>query len=347
MKTTSEAQRGMRLYALLLRLYPAAFRRSFGAQMLQTFRDCYGGALEQEGRAGIGFWLALAVDELPIIVSEHAAAIREGVLTMVKQTSFGRQGVAAVLLGIAGVAVVLLAVPAGMLVYGLLAALVLAAGAGGLWLAAAKVMRRTDGVQSVPAGPAGLLKKWPLAAVAVGAPSAVALGFILVQLGQPDYGCAALAGATTSAPAAPQSAQDWFALGDYDYDRGNCDKAIADYGRAIALKPDFAEAYNNRGYTEMLLKDYAAALPDLDHAIQLRPNYLNALMNRGDIYNFYYQIDYTSAIADYDRVLALGAQAYEHTSLCGHRALALNRGNFAVAYPQGVLSLGASGCAPD
>ena len=345
MKTTREAQRGVRLYALLLRLYPSAFRRSFGAQMLQTFCDCYSEVLEQDGRAGIGFWLALAGDELPSIVSEHAAAIREGAFNMLKLMSVGREWVLAGLLGIIAMAAALLVIPAGLLVYGLCAALILVLGAGATRLAIAKEAQRASGAASVPAA-ALLPKRWRLAAVAVGTPSAVALGFFLMQTGQTDYACGPVSGATSSAPTALVSAQDWFARGDYDFDRGDCAKAIADYSQAIALKPNFAEAYNNRAYTQMLLKDYAAALPDLDHAIQLRPNYLNALMNRGDIYNFYYQIDYTSAIADYNRVLALGVQAYEHTSLCGHRALALNRGNFAIAYPQGVLSLGASGCAP-
>src|SRR5438046_849198 len=141
MKTPGQRQRAARFYALLIRLYPAAYQQSFGPQMLQTFRDYYDSVLEQEGRVGMGFWLALA-------------------------------------------------------------------------------------------------------AVALGAPSALALGIFLNQAGQTNYACAPVSGATSSAPAALISAQDWFARGDYDYDRGDCAKAIADYGQAIALKPDFAEAYN-------------------------------------------------------------------------------------------------------
>src|SRR5262249_22932099 len=80
----------------------------------------------------------------------------------------------------------------------------------------------------------------------------------------------------------------------------------------------------NRAYTHMQEGDYASALPDLDRAIQLRANYVNALMNRGDIYNYYYQIDYDKAIGDYDKVIALGAA--QDTSVCGHRILAVNRG---------------------
>lgn len=92
------------------------------------------------------------------------------------------------------------------------------------------------------------------------------------------------------------------------------------------LNPDFAEAYNNRAYTYMTMENYALALPDLDQAIRLRPDYVNALMNRGDIYNYYYNIDFDLAVADYDRVLAVDPEAPQHTSVCGHRLLAQHHG---------------------
>jgi tetratricopeptide (TPR) repeat protein len=139
---------------------------------------------------------------------------------------------------------------------------------------------------------------------------------------QPVIQCAP-SSAVSKPPASLVSASDYMALGDFEFDRGNCDGAITAYSRAIALNPDFAEAYNNRAYAYMTKKDYAHALPDLDRAIALRPTYVNALMNRGDIHNYYYDIDYDLAIADYDRVIALGAR---NTSVCGHRMLAVNHG---------------------
>jgi tetratricopeptide (TPR) repeat protein len=132
--------------------------------------------------------------------------------------------------------------------------------------------------------------------------------------------------ATSAPPAAHITAADYMAQGDYDFDLGNYTRAITDYTRAIALNPSFAEAYNNRAYTYMKLEQYALALPDLDQAIRLRPNYVNALMNRGDIYNYYYDIDYTRAISDYDRVLSLDPSAAHSTSVCGHRMLAAHHG---------------------
>lgn len=70
----------------------------------------------------------------------------------------------------------------------------------------------------------------------------------------------------------------------------------------------------------MRQQNYAAALTDLNRAIDLRPNYVNALMNRGDIYNYYFDVDRQKAIADYARVIALGATA--NSNVCGHRMVA-------------------------
>jgi tetratricopeptide (TPR) repeat protein len=144
---------------------------------------------------------------------------------------------------------------------------------------------------------------------------------------QPVVSCAsAPKNPSLTPPATLETAQDYLAQGNYVYEQGDCDKAIANYTRAIEINPNFAEAYNNRAYIYMVKKDYAAALPDLDYALQIRPNYVNALMNRGDIYNYYYEINYEHAVADYDRVLSIDPNAAEHTSVCGHRLLALNHG---------------------
>lgn len=131
---------------------------------------------------------------------------------------------------------------------------------------------------------------------------------------------------TATPPAQLNTAADYLAQGDYELERGNPSQALAAYSRAIELDPASAQAYNNRAYVFMTLQDYAHALPDLDKALALRPDYVNALMNRGDIYNYYYAIDYDRAVADYDRVLAADPDAPAHTSVCGHRLLALQHG---------------------
>ncbi|MCL4338449.1 tetratricopeptide repeat protein [Patescibacteria group bacterium] len=144
---------------------------------------------------------------------------------------------------------------------------------------------------------------------------------------QSDLQCSSTHKTTTRPPLSLKTAQDYFLLGNYDYDRGNCRQAVLDYSKSIEIDSSFTQSYNNRAYTSMRLRNFKDALPDLDKAIQLNPNYINALMNRGDIHNYYYQIDRQSAIADYRRVIALtDSDTRQQTSVCGHLFLAEHNG---------------------
>ena len=58
-------------------------------------------------------------------------------------------------------------------------------------------------------------------------------------------------------------------------------EAISDYDEAIHLKPDYAEAYNNRGVVKRELGQYEDAIADFDKAIRLKLNYTKAYYNRG------------------------------------------------------------------
>lgn len=48
--------------------------------------------------------------------------------------------------------------------------------------------------------------------------------------------------------------------------RGKYDRALAEYGAAIELAPDYAYAYANRGYARFDIGDIAGAFPDLARA---------------------------------------------------------------------------------
>ncbi|TAL04548.1 MAG: glycosyltransferase family 41 protein [Rhodospirillaceae bacterium] len=61
------------------------------------------------------------------------------------------------------------------------------------------------------------------------------------------------------------------------------DDALASYDRAIALNPDYAEAFNNRGTLLSRLKRHDEALSDFDRAILLRPEFPEAFNNRGNV----------------------------------------------------------------
>ena len=51
---------------------------------------------------------------------------------------------------------------------------------------------------------------------------------------------------------------------------------MRDYDQAIALKPDYAEAYINIGNIHAAAKRYAEAMRDYDQAIALKPDYAEA-----------------------------------------------------------------------
>ena len=65
------------------------------------------------------------------------------------------------------------------------------------------------------------------------------------------------------------------------YELGRHEAAVADYDEAIRLKPDYAEAYSNRGEAKQKLRQYEAAVDDCNEAIRLKPNYAEAYNNRG------------------------------------------------------------------
>lgn len=167
--------------------------------------------------------------------------------------------------------------------------------------------------------------------VAIGATAIVAcvlLSFIAFGMytstTAPDTQCTTAHAIPSRPLAAPKTAADYFFQGNYDYDTGDCKRAILDYTQAITRNPDYVEAFNNRAYTYMRMKDYKDALPDLDRAIQINSRYIQALMNRGDIHNYYYHIDRQAAIADYERVISLTNN--RDTSVCGHLFLAKHNG---------------------
>jgi tetratricopeptide (TPR) repeat protein len=148
---------------------------------------------------------------------------------------------------------------------------------------------------------------------------------------KPDQQCTTSHAPTTQKPITIKTATDYLTQGDWEYEKGDCDDAITSYSKAIEMNPEYAEAYNNRAYTYMRMRDYPKALTDLDKAIDIRPKYIHARMNRGDIYNYYYAIDREKAIIDYNVVLSLGRK--NQLGVCGHRLLAKNNGwNFNVLF---------------
>ena len=79
--------------------------------------------------------------------------------------------------------------------------------------------------------------------------------------------------------------------------------ALATYDRALAVRPDYADALNNRGLTLDALHQFEDALVSYDQAIALKPDYAEAFYNRGNALQELKRFD--EALASYDKALAL------------------------------------------
>jgi Tfp pilus assembly protein PilF len=100
------------------------------------------------------------------------------------------------------------------------------------------------------------------------------------------------------------------------YVLGNYRQAIEDYGRAIEIRPGYAEAYFNRGVAYNNLGNYGHAIDDYGRAIEIKPGYIEAYTNRG---NAYIGLDhYRQAIYDFDRAIKINPgypEAYNNRSV--------------------------------
>ena len=68
------------------------------------------------------------------------------------------------------------------------------------------------------------------------------------------------------------------------YERREYELALKDYNKAIAIKKDYADAYNNRAKLYFNNKDYDKSLRDLAKVIELDPDHYYPYYNRGKIY---------------------------------------------------------------
>ena len=106
--------------------------------------------------------------------------------------------------------------------------------------------------------------------------------------------------------------------------QGAYDKALADYTQAIQLDPKNAEALYDRGTAYYNMSANEQGLENFNHAIELNPRYEMAYFNRANIYLTLN--DYDQALADDDKALELNPQ---HTDIYNNRGLAyLAKGDF-------------------
>lgn len=116
------------------------------------------------------------------------------------------------------------------------------------------------------------------------------------------------------------SAYDHFLRGNSYFEIEEYDQAILEYTSAIALGPDYAETYNNRGLAYSRNEAYDRAIEDFNEAIRLRPGSI-AYNNRGNAYGHKGKRD--RAIEDYNEAIRLRpdyAEAYFNRGITyGHK----------------------------
>jgi tetratricopeptide (TPR) repeat protein len=94
--------------------------------------------------------------------------------------------------------------------------------------------------------------------------------------------------------------------------KGQYDKAISEYNKAISLNPTFASAYTSRGVAYAQSGDqYNQAISDFSKAIEISPQFAKAYKDRG--FAYYKKGQYDQAIIDYGKALEINpryADAY-------------------------------------
>ncbi len=99
-------------------------------------------------------------------------------------------------------------------------------------------------------------------------------------------------------------AKQWFAIGYQHTLNKEHDSAIEAYTNAIALDPNFVQAYNNRGSAYINKGQYDRAIEDYSKAIALDPNYAEAYNNRGLTYALSGNMG--RAISDFQKACDMG-----------------------------------------
>ena len=110
-----------------------------------------------------------------------------------------------------------------------------------------------------------------------------------------------------------EEARKYFDKGNEQFNLGNYEQAIADYTKAIKIKPGYAGAYYNRGNAKINLGRHEEAIEDYTTAIGSRDNFAEAYNNRGIAKNHLGR--YEEAIVDYTEAIGSGdnyAEAYNN-----------------------------------
>ena len=88
--------------------------------------------------------------------------------------------------------------------------------------------------------------------------------------------------------------------------KGQYDRAISDYTKAIEIDPKYASIYYNRGIAYDNKGQYDQAISDHTKAIEIDPKLVSAYYNRGVVY--YFKKEYDKSWEDLKKAQNLGYQ---------------------------------------
>ncbi|GBE76581.1 hypothetical protein myaer87_38080 [Microcystis aeruginosa NIES-87] len=100
-----------------------------------------------------------------------------------------------------------------------------------------------------------------------------------------------------------QDAEFWFEQGNQKYMNGDFIGAIASFDRALEIKPDYHQAWDNRGIALHKLGRFEQAIASYDRALEFKPDFHEAWINRGVALGNLGRFE--EAIASYDRALEI------------------------------------------
>ena len=114
----------------------------------------------------------------------------------------------------------------------------------------------------------------------------------------------------------PDFAEAYSNRGNALHQQGKLDEALESYDRAIQIKPDYSIAFFNRGNVLCQLRNLEEGLKSYDKAIELKPDSAEAYSNRGNILGELGELE--EALTSYNKASALKSDYVEAHS---------NRGN--------------------
>ena len=104
----------------------------------------------------------------------------------------------------------------------------------------------------------------------------------------------------------PDDHQAWNNRGNALGNLGRYEQAIASYDQALEIKPDYPDTWDNRGYVLTCMGRYKDALESCDRAIKINPNYANAYYNKAVCYGLQNNVEL--AIENLQRAINLDVE---------------------------------------